>query len=302
MEFRGFGLRFLLSSGFGAGRPSSITPRRWPVFRTLFLAAREWYAELGTPKNGGTRLFCLSGNLNKPGVYELPLGYNLKKMIYEVGGGIANGRQLKGGCSRRIVGPGATADQKSTSRWISIRSRKLDRCSGRAAWWCSTTHTCMVKFALRTIKFYQHESCGWCIPCREGTDWLKKTLTRFHAGAGVKKDIDNIQYLAENMLGRTFCPLGDAAAMPIIAFVKKFRKSSKIIWKESRVLLRSKVQRNPYPYSHSVRLPITRTRNYQMPDVTLTVDGKKVTAPAGTLLIEACKTVGHRGALVLLLP
>ena len=82
---------------------------------------------------------------------------------------------------------------------------------------------CMVEFALRTMKFYQHESCGWCIPCREGTDWLKKTLTRLHAGGGVEKDIDNIRYLAENMLGRTFCPLGDAAAMPTIAFVEKFR-------------------------------------------------------------------------------
>jgi NADH-quinone oxidoreductase subunit F len=74
------------------------------------------------------------------------------------------------------------------------------------------------------MKFYQHESCGWCIPCREGTDWLKKTLIRFHAGGGVKRDIDNIQYLAENMLGRTFCPLGDAAAMPTISIVKKFRE------------------------------------------------------------------------------
>jgi NADH-quinone oxidoreductase subunit F len=74
------------------------------------------------------------------------------------------------------------------------------------------------------MKFYKHESCGWCIPCREGTDWLEKTLKRFHTGGGVKKDIDNMQYLAENMLGRTFCPLGDAAAMPTIAFVRKFRK------------------------------------------------------------------------------
>ena len=84
--------------------------------------------------------------------------------------------------------------------------------------------TCMVKYAQRIMMFYQHESCGWCIPCREGTDWLKKTLNRFHAGGGVKKDIDNIQYLAENMLGRTFCPLGDAAAMPIISIVKKYRE------------------------------------------------------------------------------
>jgi len=84
--------------------------------------------------------------------------------------------------------------------------------------------TCMVRFAQYIMKFYQHESCGWCIPCREGTDWLKKTLDRFHAGGGVKKDIDNIQYLSENMLGRTFCPLGDAAAMPTISIVKKFRQ------------------------------------------------------------------------------
>ena len=83
---------------------------------------------------------------------------------------------------------------------------------------------CIVKFALRVTQFYQHESCGWCIPCREGTDWMKKTLVRFHSGGGVAKDIDNLKYLAENMLGRTFCPLGDAAAMPIISYVQKFRQ------------------------------------------------------------------------------
>jgi NADH-quinone oxidoreductase subunit F len=81
----------------------------------------------------------------------------------------------------------------------------------------------MVEFALRIMKFYQHESCGWCIPCREGTDWLKKSLTRFHQGMGTSKDIDNIKYLAENMLGRTFCPLGDAAAIPTMSIVTKWR-------------------------------------------------------------------------------
>jgi NADH-quinone oxidoreductase subunit F len=83
---------------------------------------------------------------------------------------------------------------------------------------------CIVKFALRVTQFYQHESCGWCIPCREGTDWMKKTLVRFHSGGGVMKDIDNLKYLAENMLGRTFCPLGDAAAMPIISYIQKYRQ------------------------------------------------------------------------------
>src|SRR6185436_4840512 len=84
--------------------------------------------------------------------------------------------------------------------------------------------TCMVQVALRIMQFYAHESCGWCIPCREDTSWLKKTLTRFHAGGGRNEDIQLIEDLSKNMLGRTFCPLGDAAAMPTIAFVKKFRK------------------------------------------------------------------------------
>jgi len=181
------------------------------------------YAKIGTERNGGTRLFCLSGHLEKPGVYELPMGYNLKKMIYDVGGGIRGGKKLKavvpGGSSTPVLLPeeidvGMDFDQvgKTGSMLGSGGVVVLDET------------VCMVEFALRTIKFYQHESCGWCIPCREGTDWLKKSLTRVHAGGGVDKDIDNIRYLAENMLGRTFCPLGDAAAMPTIAFVKKFRK------------------------------------------------------------------------------
>src|SRR6266481_2842865 len=188
----------------------------------ILLGGAEWYANLGTPKNGGTRLFCLSGHVNKPGVYELPMGYNLKKMIYEVGGGIPDGRNLKavvpGGSSTPVLLPeeiDVAMDFDSVGRAGSMLG------SGGVVVLDDTT--CIVKFALRTIKFYQHESCGWCIPCREGTDWLKKTLTRFHSGGGLKKDIDNIQYLAENMLGRTFCPLGDAAAMPIISIVKKWR-------------------------------------------------------------------------------
>jgi NADH-quinone oxidoreductase subunit F len=189
----------------------------------ILLGGAEWYANLGTPKNGGTRLFCLSGHLEKPGVYELPMGYNLKKMIYEVGGGILGGKQLK------AVVPGGSSTPVLLASEIDVPMdfdalMKAGSMLGSGGVVVLDETTCMVKFALRTMKFYQHESCGWCIPCREGTDWLKKTLTRFHQGGGVKKDIDNIQYLAENMLGRTFCPLGDAAAMPTIAFVKKFRK------------------------------------------------------------------------------
>ena len=189
----------------------------------IFLGGAEWYAHLGTPKNGGTRLFCLSGNLNQPGVYELPMGYNLKKMIYEVGGGIPNRRNLK------AVVPGGSSTPVLLPNEIDVPMdfdslMKAGSMLGSGGVVVLDDTACMVKFALRTIRFYQHESCGWCIPCREGTDWLKKTLTRFHSGGGLMKDIDNMQYLSENMLGRTFCPLGDAAAMPTIAFVKKFRK------------------------------------------------------------------------------
>ncbi|MBV8115952.1 MAG: NADH-quinone oxidoreductase subunit NuoF [Silvibacterium sp.] len=181
------------------------------------------YAKIGTERNGGTRLFCLSGHIEKPGVYELPMGYNLKKMIYDVGGGIPGGRKLK------AVVPGGSSTPILTAEEIDVgmdfdQVGKTGSMLGSGGVVVLDETVCMVEFALRTMKFYQHESCGWCIPCREGTDWLKKSLTRLHAGGAVDKDIDNIRYLAENMLGRTFCPLGDAAAMPTIAFVQKFRK------------------------------------------------------------------------------
>jgi NADH-quinone oxidoreductase subunit F len=180
------------------------------------------YAKIGTERNGGTRLFGISGHVNRPGVYELPMGYNLKKMIYDVAGGIPNGKALKavvpGGASCPIL----RADEIDVGMDFD-QMGKAGTMLGSAGVVVLDETVSIVEFALRTIKFYQHESCGWCIPCREGTDWLKKTMTRFYEGYGTVKDIDNMQYLAENMLGRTFCPLGDAAAMPMIGFFKKFR-------------------------------------------------------------------------------
>ena len=189
----------------------------------IMMMGGEAYANVGVPRNGGTRLFCLSGHVDRPGVYELPLGYNLKKLIYDVGGGITNGNKLK------AVVPGGSSVPCLTAEEIDVAldfdsMMKAGTMLGSGGVVVIDDKTCIVKFALRTIAFYRHESCGWCIPCREGTDWLNKTLNRFHAGGGVTKDIDNLRYLAENMLGRTFCPLGDAAAMPVIGFVKKFRE------------------------------------------------------------------------------
>jgi len=189
----------------------------------IMLMGGEAYAKVGSERNGGTRLFGLSGHIERPGVYELPMGYNLKKMIYEIGGGVRGGKKLK------AVVPGGSSTPVLTADEIDVgmdfdQMGKVGSMLGSAGVVVLDETVCMVEFALRTIKFYRHESCGWCIPCREGTDWLQKSLTRIHLGGGVDKDIDNVQYLAENMLGRTFCPLGDAAAMPTIAFVKKFRK------------------------------------------------------------------------------
>jgi NADH-quinone oxidoreductase subunit F len=189
----------------------------------ILMMGGEKFAAIGPPKNGGARLFCLSGHVNKPGVYELPLGYPMKDLIYKVGGGILNGKKLKavvpGGSSTFLL----TKDEAENINCDFDSFAKRGEFLGSGGVVVLDEDTCMVEFALRVMKFYQHESCGWCIPCREGTDWLKKSLTRFHQGYGTTKDIDNIKYLAENMLGRTFCPLGDAAAIPTMSIVTKWR-------------------------------------------------------------------------------
>jgi len=189
----------------------------------IILNGGKWYADLGTPRNGGTRLFVLSGHVKRPGVYELPMGTPLRKLIYDVGGGILGDKQLKavipGGSSTPVLTPDALdtpLDFDSVAKAGSML--------GSGGVIVMHEDTCIVKAALRIMQFYAHESCGWCIPCREGTGWLKKTLVRFHSGGGRADDIGMIEQLAKNMLGRTFCPLGDAAAMPTIAFVQKFRQ------------------------------------------------------------------------------
>lgn len=200
---------------------------------SIILNGGQWFAGLGTPKNGGTRLFCLSGHVNKPGVYELPMGFNLLRMIHEVGGGVWRGRKLKavipGGSSCPVL---KAEECDLPMDFDSLMKAKSMLGSGGVVVMDETTD--MVRAMLRIMKFYQHESCGWCVPCREGTTWLKKMLTRLDQGVGVRKDIDLVYEVARNMLGRTFCPLGDAAAMPTLSFVEKFRdefeaKLSKVI-------------------------------------------------------------------------
>ncbi|HEV2176732.1 MAG TPA: NADH-quinone oxidoreductase subunit NuoF [Terriglobia bacterium] len=189
----------------------------------ILLMGAEAYAKLGTAKNGGTRLFCLSGHVNRPGVYELPMGFPLDRMIEEVGGGIPDGKKLKavipGGSSCPVLKAEETAGLAMDFDSVA----KIGSMLGSGGVIVMDEDTCMVKALLRIEKFYAHESCGWCIPCREGTAWLKALLTRLHDGAGVPEDPDTALDASFNILGKTLCPLGDAAALPAISFLKKFR-------------------------------------------------------------------------------
>jgi NADH-quinone oxidoreductase subunit F len=189
---------------------------------SILLRGGEWYAGLGTPKNGGTRMLCISGHVNRPGIYEVPLGMNMRAAIEQLAGGVRSGKKLK------AVIPGGSSCPLLKAEEIDIAMdydsvAKAGSMLGSGGMVVIDEETCMVDLARRIMHFYAHESCGWCIPCREGTAWLRKMLDRFHEGHGTEADIPLIGELAQNMLGKTFCPLGDAAAMPTISIVKKWK-------------------------------------------------------------------------------
>jgi NADH-quinone oxidoreductase subunit F len=207
----------------------------------ILLMGGQAYADLGTPKNGGTRMLCVSGHVNRPGVYEVPLGFPMKDMIYDVCGGIRGGKQLKAVIPGGSSSPVLKADECDFPMDYDNYAR-MKTMAGSGGMMVMDEDTDIVKVALRTMRFYAHESCGWCIPCREGTTWLRKILTRMDEGTGRRSDIDLIHELAKNMLGRTFCPLGDAAAMPTIAFVEKFREEFEARLRETTIPVTSPEQ------------------------------------------------------------
>jgi NADH-quinone oxidoreductase subunit F len=194
------------------------------------------FAALGTPKNGGTRLVCISGHVNKPGVYELPLGFPMLKAIYEVAGGIPGGKKLKAVVPGGSSCPLLRADECDIPMDYDTLA-KVGSMLGSGGMVVLDESTDMVRFALRIMKFYAHESCGWCIPCREGTTWLKKILQRFYEGQGRREDISLLGELSKNMLGRTFCALGDAAALPTISIVEKFTEDFEMYLARQEVLV-----------------------------------------------------------------
>ena len=183
----------------------------------------ERFAALGCEKNGGTRLIGVSGAVNRPGVYELPAGINLKEIIYTHAGGIRDGKALKavipGGSSTPVL----RADEIDVAYDIESMA-KIGTMAGSGGVIVIPEGTCMVRALSVLMNFYAHESCGQCTPCREGTGWLRKIVGRIEAGKGRVGDVELILDLCDNMMGRTICPLSDAAAMPAQSFLWKFRE------------------------------------------------------------------------------
>ena len=180
------------------------------------------YLECGKPNNGGTKIYSVSGDVELPGNYEIPMGTPFSKLL-ELAGGVRKGRQLKavipGGSSTPIL-PGSIM-MDCTMDYDSIA--KAGSMLGSGALIVLDDSRCMVKSLQRLSYFYMHESCGQCTPCREGTGWMYRVVERIENGQGRPSDMDLLDNVAEDIMGRTICALGDAAAMPVRAMLKHFR-------------------------------------------------------------------------------
>jgi len=184
----------------------------------------DWYKTLGTEKSPGSKIFSLSGHVKRPGNYEVELGFNLKKLIYDpaYGGGILGDKKVKG------VIPGGSSTPFLTADMIDVNLdyeslTEAGSMLGSGAVIVFHEDTCIVWVILKLIHFYRHESCGKCTPCREGTGWLEQIIRRIEQGKGIPGDIEMIEDVCGNILGRTICPLGDAAVMPIQSSIKHWR-------------------------------------------------------------------------------
>jgi NADH-quinone oxidoreductase subunit F len=190
----------------------------------IILNGGDWYRALGTEKSGGTKLFTVSGHINKPGNYEVPMGYPLMSLVNNECGGMLGGRKLKaiipGGSSVPIL----TAEEceKVTLDYESVAAAGSMLGSGGVIVMDETTD--IFETTRNITHFYKHESCGWCTPCREGTRWLYKVFDRMHRYEGLPGDVELLYDLGDKILGKSFCALGDAAAMPVQSAIKKFRE------------------------------------------------------------------------------
>ena len=205
------------------GKPTTIN-------NTETFAAVPWiirnggqpYLEIGKPNNGGTKLFSISGDVERPGNYEIPLGTPFSTLL-ELAGGVRKGRTLKAVIPGGSSSPVLPAEQMMACTMDYDSIAKAGSMLGSGAVIVMDDSRCMVNSLLRLSYFYAHESCGQCTPCREGTGWMHRVIERIAHGKGKPEDIDLLNSVADNIQGRTICALGDAAAMPVRAMIKHFK-------------------------------------------------------------------------------
>src|SRR5499427_6964742 len=195
----------------------------------------EWFAKLGPEKNGGPKLFCVSGHVKRPGTFEASMDMSLKDLIYDekFGGGIRGGHKLK------CVIPGGSSVPVLLPDQIDIPASfdgiaKAGSLLGSAGIIVMDETTCMVWAAENLLHFYRHESCGKCTPCREGGAWLHNILGKIERGDGQMKDLDLLLSISNNIMGKTLCAFGDAAATPVISTIKTFRAEYEAHIREGR--------------------------------------------------------------------
>jgi NADH-quinone oxidoreductase subunit F len=204
----------------------------------IVLNGPEWFAGLGPDKNGGPKLYCISGHVKRPGVYEASMHTTLRDLIYgeQYAQGMLDGRKFKaiipGGSSVPIL-----LDQHLDTPASFDHIQKAGSLLGSAGLIVMDDSVCMVWLAMNLLHFYRHESCGKCTPCREGGDWLYKLLQRVEGGEGRTKDIDLLYGVASNIVGKTLCAFGDAAATPVLTTLNLFKHEFEAHVKEGRCTL-----------------------------------------------------------------
>lgn len=204
------------------------------------------YRKFGTEKSAGTKLFSLSGNIVRPGNYEVPLAYPMKDLVYGLGGGMKPGRKLKAVIPGGSSAPVLTAEEAERATLDYENLAQMGSMLGSGAVIVIDDSQCMVDMLGVLTHFYHHESCGQCTPCREGTGWLNKIVHSILEGRGRLQDIELLEKVADNMKGRTICALSDAAALPVLSFVQKFRDEFEFYVREGR----SKVRGVSYAEMH----------------------------------------------------
>ena len=212
-------------AGFGLyGKPTTINnTESLASVPEILRNGGQWFLDLGIPNNGGSKLFCVSGHVNNPGNFEIPMGTPFSELL-EMAGGVRNGNKLKavipGGSSVPVVTGEVMMDTNMDYDSITAAGSML----GSGAVIIMDEHTCMVKVLDNLSHFYYNESCGQCTPCREGTGWLSRVVHRIENGQGRPEDLDNLDRIAGQIGGHTICALGDAAAMPVQSFVETYRE------------------------------------------------------------------------------